>query len=108
MLYRIADILRRLKQDPARELDRPAILDTCRQVGHSWRASVLDYVATRETPLTLPKYRDLLRPPNSDSRSSLERPAFAPLQLTLFRGRIRHSNRAECRIVNAKRWRASE
>jgi hypothetical protein len=46
MHHRILSILRRLKQDPARELDRPAILDVCRQVGHRWRASVLDPVAT--------------------------------------------------------------
>lgn len=46
MHHRITSILRRLKQDPARELDRAAILDACRQVGHAWRASVLDPVAT--------------------------------------------------------------
>ncbi len=46
MHHRIVGILRRLKQDPARELDRPAILDLCRQIGHTWRCSLLDPVAT--------------------------------------------------------------
>ena len=46
MHRRILSILRRLKQDPTRELGRHAILDICRQVGHSWRVSVLDPVAT--------------------------------------------------------------
>ena len=31
MHHRILSILRRLKQDPTRELGRPAILDICRQ-----------------------------------------------------------------------------
>jgi len=46
MHHRILSILRRFKQDPGRELDRSAIVDACRQVGHAWRASVLDPVAT--------------------------------------------------------------
>ena len=46
MHHRILSILRRLKQDPTRELGRHAILAICRQVGHSWRVSVLDPVAT--------------------------------------------------------------
>lgn len=46
MHHRILSILRRLKQDPARHLDRPAILDVCRQARHRWRAGLLDPVAT--------------------------------------------------------------
>ena len=46
MHRRIVAILRRLKQDPARDLDRAAILDLCRQIGHVWRCSLLDPVAT--------------------------------------------------------------
>jgi hypothetical protein len=46
MHHRIVSILRRLKQDPAQELDRPAILDVCRQVGHAWRACLWDPVTT--------------------------------------------------------------
>jgi len=46
MHHRIVSILRRLKQDPAEQLDRPAILDVCRQVRHTWRACLLDPVAT--------------------------------------------------------------
>jgi hypothetical protein len=46
MHHRIVSILRRLKQDPAQELDRPAIRDACRQVGHAWRAGLLDPVTT--------------------------------------------------------------
>jgi DDE family transposase len=46
MHHRIVSILRRLKQDPARQLDRPAILDVCRQARHTWRTCLLDPVAT--------------------------------------------------------------
>jgi hypothetical protein len=46
MHHRIVSILRRLRQEPARFLDRPAILDACRLVGHSWRSGVLDPVNT--------------------------------------------------------------
>ena len=37
----ILDALRGLKQDPARQLDRDAILQACREVGHKWRTSIL-------------------------------------------------------------------
>ena len=46
MHHRILSILRRLKQEPARELDRATIVDICRRIGYSWRAGVLDPVAT--------------------------------------------------------------
>jgi hypothetical protein len=46
MHRRIVGILRSLKRDPARLLDRPAITDICRRAGHSWRATLLDPVAT--------------------------------------------------------------
>jgi IS4 transposase len=45
MHHRIMSILRRLKQEPGPHLDRPAILEICRQVGHTWRTCVLDPVA---------------------------------------------------------------
>ncbi len=49
MHRRIVDILRDLKRDPARLLDRPAILDLRRRAGHSWRTSFFDPVATIHT-----------------------------------------------------------
>lgn len=52
MPHRILSILHRLKHEPARELDRPAIVETCRQVKHSWRAGLRDPVATVHLFLT--------------------------------------------------------
>ena len=46
MHHRILSILGQLKQDPTRHLDRPAILDVCRAVRHTWRTCLLDPVAT--------------------------------------------------------------
>lgn len=46
MHRRIVGILRGLKRNPARLLDRPAIAEVCRRAGHSWRATLLDPVAT--------------------------------------------------------------
>jgi hypothetical protein len=45
MHHRIVSILRRLKDAPARQLDRPEIVDACRQVKHTWRHCLLDPVA---------------------------------------------------------------
>ena len=45
MHHRIVSILRRLKNAPAQQLDRPEILDACRQVNHTWRSCLLDPVA---------------------------------------------------------------
>jgi hypothetical protein len=45
MHHRIVSILRRLKNAPARQLDRPEILGACRQVNHTWRHCLLDPVA---------------------------------------------------------------
>jgi hypothetical protein len=44
MHHRIVSILRRLQQAPAQQLDRPEILDACRQVNHTWRQCLLDPV----------------------------------------------------------------
>ncbi len=52
MHRRIVGILRGLKREPARLLDRPAILDICRRAGHSWRASLFDPVTTIHVFLT--------------------------------------------------------
>jgi hypothetical protein len=52
MHRRIISILRRLQQGLAQPLDRPAILEVCRQVGHTWRAGLLDPVATVHLFLT--------------------------------------------------------
>ena len=38
MHYRIVSILRRFQNAPAQQLDRPEILDACRQVNHTWRS----------------------------------------------------------------------
>ncbi len=46
MHHRILSILHRFKQDPSRLLDRPAILDICRTLGHKWRQRLFDPVAT--------------------------------------------------------------
>jgi hypothetical protein len=46
MHHRIVSILHRFKQDPSRLLDRPAILDICRSIGHKWRQCLFDPVAT--------------------------------------------------------------
>jgi hypothetical protein len=45
MHHRIVSILRRLKNAPARQLDRPEIVDACRHVKHTWRTCLLDPVA---------------------------------------------------------------
>ncbi len=45
MHHRIVSVLRRLKDAPARQLDRPEIVDACRQVQHTWRHCLLDPVA---------------------------------------------------------------
>ena len=37
MHHRIVSVLRRLRNAPAQQLDRPEILDACRQVKHTWR-----------------------------------------------------------------------
>lgn len=52
MHHRILSILGRLKQDPTSLLDRPAILDVCRAVRHSWRTCLLDPVTTLHLFLT--------------------------------------------------------
>jgi Transposase DDE domain len=44
MHYRIVSILRRFRRAPGRELDRPEILDACRQVNHTWRQCLLNPV----------------------------------------------------------------
>ena len=36
----ILDALRGLKQDPTRLIDRDAIVQACREVGHKWRSSI--------------------------------------------------------------------
>jgi hypothetical protein len=45
MHHRIVSVLRRLKDAPAQQLDRPEIVDACRQVKHTWRSCLLDPVA---------------------------------------------------------------
>jgi hypothetical protein len=45
MHHRIVSILRRFQKAPAQQLDRPVILDACRQVRHTWRTCLLDPVA---------------------------------------------------------------
>lgn len=52
MHHRILNILSRLRQDPTPVLDRAAILDVCRAVGHPWRTGLLDPVATLYVFLT--------------------------------------------------------
>lgn len=42
MHYRIVSILRRFQNAPAQQLDRPEILDACRQVNHTWRQCLLN------------------------------------------------------------------
>jgi DDE family transposase len=44
MHHRIVSILRRFQKAPARQLDRPEILDACRQVNHTWRHCLLNPV----------------------------------------------------------------
>jgi hypothetical protein len=45
MHHRIVSILRRFQTAPAQQLDRPEIVDSCRQVNHVWRSCLLDPVA---------------------------------------------------------------
>ncbi len=45
MHHRIVSILRRFQNAPAKQLDRPEIIDACRQVNHTWRNCLLDPVA---------------------------------------------------------------
>jgi len=46
MAQRIVTLLRQLRQDLSACLDRPAVLEVCRTLGHTWRESLLDPVAT--------------------------------------------------------------
>jgi Transposase DDE domain len=52
MHHRIVTAVRQLRQDLARQLDRPAILEACRAAGHSWRGCLLDPVAVVHLLLT--------------------------------------------------------
>ncbi len=52
MHHRLVTTLRQLRQDLAAHLDRPAILDTCRLAGHSWRHCLLDPVSVVHLLLT--------------------------------------------------------
>ena len=52
MHHRIVTVLGQLKQDLTGQLDRPAILDACRAVGHTWRDCLLDPVAVVHLFLT--------------------------------------------------------
>src|SRR4051794_14415768 len=45
MHQRLVSVLRRIQNAPAQQLDRPEIVDACRQVQHSWRTCLLDPVA---------------------------------------------------------------
>jgi hypothetical protein len=45
MHHRIIAALHSLRQDLARQLDRPAILDACHAAGHTWRDCLLDPAA---------------------------------------------------------------
>jgi hypothetical protein len=45
MHHRIVSVLRRFRNAPAQQLDRPEILDACRRVDHTWRSCLLDPVA---------------------------------------------------------------
>jgi Transposase DDE domain len=45
MHHRLVSILRQLRNAPARQLDRPEVVDVCRQVKHPWRKCRLDPVA---------------------------------------------------------------
>src|SRR3954447_26115678 len=45
MHHRIVSVLRRFQNAPAQQLDRPQIVDACRQVKHTWRTCLLDPVA---------------------------------------------------------------
>jgi hypothetical protein len=44
MHHRIVSILRRFQKAPAQQLNRPEIVDACRQVNHTWRQCLLDPV----------------------------------------------------------------
>jgi hypothetical protein len=45
MRHRLVRILRQLRNAPARQLDRPEVVDVCRHVKHTWRQCLLDPVA---------------------------------------------------------------
>src|SRR4051794_32901365 len=45
MHHRLVSILRQIRNPPARQLDRPEIVDVCRHVKHTWRKCTLDPVA---------------------------------------------------------------
>src|SRR4051812_721155 len=44
MHHRIVSILHQIRNAPARQLDRPEVVDVCRQVKHRWRKCLLDPV----------------------------------------------------------------
>lgn len=45
MHHRIVSILRQFQKAPAKQLDRPEIIEACHQVNHTWRNRLLDPVA---------------------------------------------------------------
>lgn len=110
MHHRIVDTLRRLRQDPARELDRPAILDACRQVGHRGRASVLDPVVMIHLFLLQVLHGNiavnhLRRLSGLAFTDSAYCQARARLPLELFEVLVRRiADRLRPRIADAGRW----
>lgn len=111
MYHRIVSILHRLKQEPARELDRPAIVETCRQVKHSWRAGLLDPVATVHLFLTQILHGNtainhLPRLSGQQFTDSAYCQARARLPLELFRRLVRRvATRLRAAVEDAGTWR---
>lgn len=95
MHRRIDTTLRRLRQDPARYLDRPVVERACRQAGHSWRDGILNPFATVHWFLlqvlsgntALEHVATLARKAFTDSAYSQAR---SRLPLEVFRRLLRH------------------
>ncbi len=110
MHYRIVSILRRLQKGPAEQLDRPEILDTCRQVNHTWRQCLLNPVTLVHLFLTQILHGNtainhLVRISGLPFTDSAYCQARSRLPLALFRELLRRvADRIRPEVDNTRTW----
>jgi hypothetical protein len=110
MHHRIVSILRQFRNAPAQQLDRPAIVDACRQVDHTWRQCLLDPVALIHLFLTQILHGNtaithLIRISGLDFTASAYCQARCRLPLALFRELLRRvADRIRPAVDGAGTW----